>query len=289
MDRSIIELYDEYTHRPLPRRVFIERLIALVGSSAAAMAILPLLDNNYANAQTVPANDPRLEMLWVTFKGASGDVRAYLAMPKQGAAKRGGVVVVHENRGANPHIVDVTRRIALEGYNALAVDLLSPQGGTPTPFDDDKARDMFAKIDRAVAVKDLVAAVEYLKSRPDSNGKIGAVGFCFGGGMVNQLAVATGPDLTAAVAYYGGAPSAESVPRIKAKMLLHFAGNDTNTNAGIPKYEEALKSAGVDYKLYMYEGAEHAFNNDTNAARYNKAAADLAWSRTVAFLKSNLA
>jgi carboxymethylenebutenolidase len=288
MDRSIIELYDEYTHRPLARRVFIERLIALVGSSAAAMALLPLLDNNYAIAQTVPADDPRLEMSWVTFKGASGDVRAYLAMPKQAAAKRGGVVVVHENRGANPHIVDVARRVALQGYNALAVDLLSPQGGTPTPFDEDKARDMFTRIDPGLAVKDLAAAVQYLKSRPDSNGKVGALGFCFGGAMVNQLATVA-PDLTAVVAYYGRAPAAENVPKIKAKMLLHYAGNDAGVNATVPKFEEGLKSAGVDYKLYMYEGAEHAFNNDTNAARYNKAAADLAWSRTVAFLKSNLA
>ncbi len=286
MDRRIIELYDEYTHRPLARRTFIERLAVLAGGSAAAMALLPLLDNNYANAATVNADDPRLDSSHITFKGASGDVRAYLVVPKQAPAKRAGVIVIHENRGVNPHIEDVARRVALEGYTALGVDLLSPFGGTPT--DEDQARDRFAKIDRAVAVNDLVAAVAYLKSRPDSNGKVGAIGFCFGGGMANLLATAA-PDLTADVAYYGQQPSAAEAAKIKAKLLLHYAGNDRNIDAGIPQYEAALKSAGVDYRIYMYEGVEHGFNNDTAGVRYNKPAADLAWSRTVTFLKSTLA
>lgn len=286
MDRRIIELYDEYTHRPLPRRLFIERLIALAGSSTAAMALLPLLENNYANAAVVDPNDTRLDASRITYKGASGDVHAYLAVPKQAPAKRAGVIVIHENRGLNPHIEDMTRRVALEGYTALGPDLLSPAGGTPA--DEDKARDMIGKLDREATVKNLVAAVAYLKSRPDSNGKVGAIGFCWGGGMTNQLAIAAS-DLTAAVPYYGPVPSTDNVKNIKAKMLLQYAGNDSFVNPGVPKYEEALKSAGVDYKTYKYEGAEHAFNNETNAARYNKGAADLAWSRTVAFLKSTLA
>ncbi len=285
LDRRFIDLYDEYTHRPLPRRTFIERLAALAGSSAAATALLPLLENNYAKAAVIDPGDSRLETTRISFKGASGDVRAYLAVPKRAPAKRAGVIVIHENRGLNPHIEDVTRRVALEGYTALGVDLLSPLGGTPS--DEDKARDMIAKLDRDATAKDLVAAVAYLKSRPDSNGKVGAMGFCWGGGMTNRLATAS-PDLAAAVPYYGAQPAAVDAAKIKAKLLLHYAGNDANVNPGIPKYEEALKRAGVDYKLYMYDGAEHAFNNDTNAARYNKAAADLAWSRTLAFLKSTL-
>jgi carboxymethylenebutenolidase len=285
MDRRIIELYDEYTHRPLPRRTFIERLISLAGSSAAAMALLPMLENDYANAATIAEGDPRLDVSRVAYKGASGDVRAYLAVPKQGPAKRAGVTVIHENRGLNPHIEDVARRVAVEGFTALAPDLLSPSGGTPS--DEDKAREMIGKLDRSAAVKNLVAAVEYLKGRSDANGKVGVVGFCWGGGMANLLATAA-PDLSAAVVYYGPVPPAESVPNIKAKMLLQYAGNDSFVNPGVPKYEEALKAAGVDYRAYTYAGAEHAFNNDTNGARYNKAAADLAWSRTIAFLKANL-
>jgi carboxymethylenebutenolidase len=285
MDRRIIELYSEYTHRPLPRREFIERLIVLAGGSAAAMAILPLLENNYAEAATIAPSDPRLQTSFVTFKGASGDVRGYLAVAKQAPAKRAGVVVIHENRGLNPHIEDVARRVALEGYTALGVDLLSALGGTPS--DEDKAREMIGKLDIGTTVRDAVAAVEYLKSRPDSNGKVGAIGFCWGGGMVDRLAMAA-PDLTAAVSYYGPIPPTDDASKIKAKMLLHYAGNDSFVNPNVPKWEQALKSAGVDYKAYTYDGAEHAFNNDTAGARYNKQAADLAWSRTTQFLKSTL-
>jgi carboxymethylenebutenolidase len=286
MDRRIIDLYDEYTHRPLPRRMFIERLAALAGSSAAAMALLPLLENNYAKAAIVAADDARLDTSRVSYKGASGDVRAYLAVAKETGAKRAGVIVIHENRGLNPHIEDVARRVAVEGFTALAPDLLSSQGGTPA--DPDKARTMIGSLDRASAVKDLVAAVAYLKGRRDANGKVGAIGFCWGGGMTNLLAVAS-PDLAAAVPYYGAVAPAEDAAKIKAKMLLHYAGNDSFVNGGIAKYEEALKSAGVSYTIHMYDGAEHAFNNDTAGVRYNKQAADLAWSRTVAFLKATLA
>jgi carboxymethylenebutenolidase len=285
MDRRIIELYDEYTHRPLERREFFQRLAVLAGSSTAAYALLPLLENNYARAAIVDPADARLATGMVTFKGASGDVRGYVATPKTGAAKRPGVIVVHENRGLNPHTQDVARRVALEGFTALAPDALSPLGGTPA--NEDEARAAFARIDRDQAGRDLVAAIAYLKGRPDAAGPVGAIGFCWGGGMVNLLAV-NAPDLAAAVPFYGlVAPTAE-VPRIKAKLQLHYAGNDPRINAGIPEYEAALRAAGVAYEKFVYDGAEHAFLNDTGAARYNKTAADLAWSRTIAFLQASL-
>ena len=285
MDPRILKLYDEYTHAPLPRRVFLERLTALCGSSAAAMAMLPLLDSNYAQAATVATDDPRLAASWVSYRGASGDIRSYLVTPKSVAAKRPGVIVVHENRGLNPHIQDVTRRVALAGFTALGVDLLSPLGGTPA--DDDQARDAFAKIDRNRAHLDAVGAVAYLESRPDAAGTVGAVGFCFGGMIVNQLAVAA-PSLDAGVVFYGRQPPASDVPKIKARLLLHYAGNDEGVNAGLATYEAALKANGVAYEQHVYPGVEHAFHNDTSAARYNKAAAELAWNRTIAFFRSTL-
>ncbi len=285
MDARILKLYDEYTHAPLPRRVFIERLAALCGSTAAAMALLPLLDSNYANAATVPADDARVATSWVTYKGASGDVKAYVATPRSGAAKRPGVIVVHENRGLTPHIQDVTRRVALAGFTGLGVDLLSSLGGTPA--DEDKARELFAKIDRNTVHLDAVAAVAYLESRPDASGPVGAVGFCFGGQIVNQIATAA-PSLDAAVPFYGRQPPASDVPKIKAKLLLHYAGNDDGINGGIAAYEAALKANGVTYEQHVYPGVEHAFHNDTSAARYNQAAAELAWTRTIAFFKVTL-
>jgi carboxymethylenebutenolidase len=285
MDARILRLYDEYTHAPLPRRVFIERLVALCGSTAAAMALLPLLDNNYANAATVPVDDARVATSWITYKGASGDVKAYLATLRSGPAKRPGVIVVHENRGVTPHIQDVTRRFALAGFTGLAVDLLSSQGGTPA--DEGKARDLFAKIDRNAVYLDAVGAVSYLESRADAFGPVGAVGFCVGGQIVNQLATAA-PSLDAAVVFYGRPPPATDVPKIKARMLLHYAGNDEGTNAGMAAYEAALKANGIAYEQHVYLGAEHAFHNDTAGARYNQAAAELAWTRTIAFLRATL-
>jgi carboxymethylenebutenolidase len=285
MDPRILELYDEYTHAPLPRRLFLERLAALCGSTAAAMAVLPLLDGNYAHAATVAPDDARIATSWVTYKGASGDVRAYLAIPRSGPAKRPGVVVVHENRGLTPHIQDVTRRVALAGFTGLGVDLLSSLGGTPA--DEDKGRELFAKLDRNAAHLDAVGAVAYLASRPDALGTVGAVGFCFGGQIVNQMAVAA-PNLDAGVAFYGRQPAAGDVPKIKARMLLHYAGNDAGINAGIEAYEAALKANGIRYEQHVYPGVEHAFHNDTSAARYNKDAAELAWARTIAFLRSAL-
>jgi carboxymethylenebutenolidase len=285
MDRRIIDLYDEYTHRPLERRVFLERLAVLVGGSAAAYALLPLLENNYARAALVDPADPRLATSTIGYPGATGEVLAYLAVPKAGPPKRAGVIVIHENRGLNAHIKDVARRVAVAGFTALAPDALSPIGGTPS--DEDQARAGFGRLDRDATVRNFVAAIAYLKRRPDAAGLVGAVGFCWGGGMVNLLAVSA-PDLAAAVAFYGlAAPTAE-VPKIKAKLQLHYAGHDPRINAGIPEYEAALKAAGVAHEKHVYEGTDHAFHNDTGAARYNQAAAQLAWSRTIAFFKANL-
>lgn len=283
--REMIEAYDEYTHLTLDRRRFMAKLTKLAGSGAAAAAIAPMLASNYARAETVPADDPRLTIEEVTFPGPEGDVRGYLAMPADADGKLPAVIVIHENRGLNPHIKDVTRRMALEGFVALAVDLLSRQGGTPPS--DEEAAAMFQGIDRGALVGDAVAAIPYLQDRPETNGKVGAMGFCFGGGIVNGMAVQS-PDLVAGVAYYGAQPAAEDVASIEAKLLLHYAGLDERINAGIAVYEAALKAADVDYTIYVYEGVNHAFNNDTSEARYDADAAALAWSRTVDFLKEAL-
>jgi carboxymethylenebutenolidase len=285
MDPRIIELYDDYTHRPLERRVFLERLAALAGGTAAAMALLPFLENNYAHAALVDPADARIATSTISFNGATGEIRGYLAVPKSGPAKRAGVIVIHENRGLNPHIQDVVRRVAIAGFTGLGPDMLTPLGGTPS--DEDAARAAIGRLDRADAVRNLVAAVAYLKSRPDATGAVGAVGFCWGGGMVNLLAVAA-PDLTAGAPFYGLVAPAADVPKIKAKLQLHYAGNDPRINAGIAEYEGALKASKASYELFMYEGAEHAFHNDTAGARYSKAAAELAWSRTMAFFKKTL-
>lgn len=284
MDQRIINLYDEYTHAPLDRRVFLERLAGLAGSAAAASALLPLLENNYALAQQVKADDARLRIERAAFPGATGPVGGYLARP-QGAAKAPAVIVIHENRGLNPHIEDVARRVALAGFVALAPDLLSPLGGTPT--DEDRARDMIGKLDAQQTVANLKAAVSWLSGHEASTGKVGVIGFCWGGGMANQLAVAE-PELDAAVAFYGRQPRPERVAAIRAPLLLHYAGLDEGINQGIPAFEQALKAAGKNYALHMYEGVNHAFHNDTAQARYSEPAARLAWERTVAFLKKEL-
>ena len=285
MDPRIIALYDEYTHAPLPRRTFLERLAVLAGGSAAAYALLPLLENNYARAAVIAPDDARLSAGRVAIPLPGGTMRAYVATPRDGPAKRAGVIVIHENRGLNAHIEDVTRRVALAGYTAVGVDMLSAQGGTPP--DEDRARALFAKIDAKTAVADLVALVDWLRAGPDANGRVGAIGFCWGGGMVNLLAVAS-PALTAAVPFYGVAPPTADVPKIRATLLMHYAGNDPRINAGAPAYEAALEAAGVPYTAYVYEGVEHAFHNDTAGVRYNEAAAKLAWSRTLAFLQAML-
>ncbi len=283
MDQRIINLFDEFTHKPLRREEFMSRLVKLTGSTAAALAVLPLLEVNYAHAKTIEEQDDRLVTESVTYPG-DDEMKAYVARPKADG-KYPGVIVIHENRVLNPHIEDVARRVALAGFLAVAPDALSPQGGTPA--DQDKAREMFQKIDATRNTNNFVKAIAYLKSRKDCSGKVGAVGFCWGGRMTNLLAV-NAPDLNAAVAYYGTQPDTADVPKIKAALLLHYAGTDDRVNAGIPAYEEALKKANIPYELYKYEGAQHAFNNDTAPTRYNEAAAKQAWERTIAFFNKNL-
>ena len=285
MDQKIIDLYDEYTHTPLDRRLFLSRLAKLTGSIAAASALVPLLAANPARAAIVASEDPRLETERVRYPGATGDVNAYVARPK-GAGKLPAVIVIHENRGLNPHIEDVTRRMALEGFLVLAPDLLSPLGGTPA--NEDTAREMIGKLDAGQTVANLRGAVDFLASHAQGNGKVGVMGFCWGGGMAGDLAVHA-PALAAAVIYYGRQPKGTDVEKIQAPLLLHYAGLDTRINEGIVEFESALKQANKTYALHVYEGVNHAFNNDTSEARYNKQAAELAWSRTVAFLKSRLA
>ena len=282
---EMIRLYDEYTHLTLDRRKFMGQLTKLTGSAAAAAAIVPLLEANQARAAIVPEDDVRLKSENITYPGAAGEMKGYLVSPLEAAGKLPAVIVIHENRGLNPHIRDVARRFALDGFLALAPDFLAPAGGTPA--NEDEARDMIGKLDPAQTIANAVATVAYLKQHSSSNGKVGAVGFCWGGGVVNRLAV-NAPDLAAAVAYYGSVPDPADVSKIKAKLLLHYAGLDERINAGIPAFRKALEAAGVEHQIYLYEGANHAFNNDTAEARYNKEAADLAWGRTIEFLKSAL-
>lgn len=283
MDQRIIDLYDEYTHAPLPRRVFLERLATLTGGTAAALAVLPLLENR-AVAAVIEPDDARIAATSVTFPGQSGEVKGYLVKPAAGG-KSGAVVVIHENRGLNAHTKDVARRVAVDGFLALAVDFLSPAGGTPS--DEDQARELIGKLDPAQTTANAIAAVAYLRSHADGNGKVGAVGFCWGGGQIGQLAV-NDPSLDAAVVYYGRTPDPADVPKIKAPLLLNYAGLDNRINESVPAFREALDKAGVAYTLHMYEGANHAFNNDTSAERYNPEAAKLAWDRTLAFFAENL-
>lgn len=282
LDRRIVELYDEYTHKPLDRRVFMNRLLAIAGTAAAAEAALALLEPNYAHAQQVAPDDARITVsrLDQTVDGVA--LKGYLVAPKA-EAKRGGVLVIHENRGLNPHIEDITRRMALEGFTALGLDFLTPLGGTPA--DPDAARALFPQLSVESVVTQGRAALKYLAARPDANGKTGAVGFCWGGGAVNDLAVAV-PELAAGVVFYGRPPDLAKVPQIKARLLIQQAGRDTRLVQMLPDYEKALKAAGIQYEAIVYPDVDHAFMNDTSAERYNAAAAKQAWSRTVAFLKA---
>ena len=284
MDQKIIELYDDFTHRHLDRRLFLEQVTKLVGSSALALTMMAALRSDYARAATIPIDDPRLTSENVSMPGGSGAVKGYLARPK-GNAKLPGVVVIHQNRGLNPHIEDVARRVALEGYVAVGVDCLSVLGGTPK--DEDKAMQEFTQLKSDQALAELVQAIAYLKARPDTNGKIGTIGFCWGGSMVNRLAVAAGPDLNAGVAFYGSAPALDQVPKIKAALLLNYAGLDNRVNATRPGYEDALKAAHVEYAAYVYPDANHAFFDDTTD-RYRPEAAKLAWERSKAFFAQHL-
>jgi carboxymethylenebutenolidase len=284
MDQRIIELYDDFTHRHFNRRLFLEQVTKLVGSSALAMTMMAALRSDYARAATIPVDDPRLTIQRVVMPGSSGEVKGYLARPR-GAAKLPGVVVIHQNRGLNPHIEDVTRRVALEGYIAVGVDCMSVLGGTPA--DEDQAMKDFSKLTPDAATGELMQAIVYLKSRPDAAGKLGTIGFCWGGGMVNRLAEAAGPDLTAGVAFYGIAPPLDQVSKIKAAMLLNYAGLDDRVDATRPGYEDALKAAHVDYRIYVYPNVNHAFFDDTTD-RYNADAAKLAWERAKAFFAQHL-
>jgi carboxymethylenebutenolidase len=284
MDKKITTLYDDYRHGRIDRRNFIGKLVAVAGSTAAAMTLLPILESNTMGDFLHDQNDQDLVSEFIKYPGETGEMRAYLSHPKTGS-KFPAVVVIHENRGLVPHIQDVTRRMAKEGFLALAPDALSPVGGTPE--DVSNVGEKFSQLVPEQTTKNFVAAVKYLKTHPLSTGKVGCTGFCWGGAMTNQVAV-NSPDLNAAVPYYGMPPKPEQIASIKAPIMAHYAGNDERINQGIPAFEEALKKNNKEYQIFMYEGASHAFNNDSNAERYNEAAAKLAWSRTIAFFKEKL-
>lgn len=285
--QAMIDLYDHYTHVGLDRRALMAGLVKLTGSAATAAAVVPMLEASPAAASITDAADPQLHSETIQWPdGGQHELAGYLVRPVAAKRKLGTVIVIHENRGLTEHIRDVARRLALKGYLVLAPDYLAPAGGTPT--DEDKARTMIGALDRAATVADGVATVDYAAKLTGGNGRVGAVGFCWGGGMVNAVACAAGDRLAVAVPYYGPQPDAAAVPAIKAHMVLHYAGLDDRIDAGIPAYEAALKAARVRYELYVYPGVNHAFNNDTAAQRYDKAASDLAWTRTLAALDTGL-
>lgn len=284
LDPRVINLYNNYVHSTLPRREFIAQLVKITGSAAAAAAVLPLVEPNYAHGQQVPENDRKLKAGYVTYQGVSGAVKAYMARPKT-RGKLPAVLVIHENRGLNKHIEDVARRAALAGYLALAPDGLSSAGGAPA--DQEAARDLFAKTEPAKIAGDVLAGVPFLASHAESTGRVGSVGFCYGGGIALRCAVdATG--LTAAVGFYGRQLSAEDTAKLKVPVMLHYAGNDERINAGIADFRTALDANKVAYSINMYPGTDHGFHNDTSEARYNKVAAQLAWTRTVQFFDTYL-
>jgi carboxymethylenebutenolidase len=285
MDQRIINLFDEYTHKPLKREDFLAKLTKLAGGTAAAMAILPMLEGKYALANQVSEEDEDLTMEDISYASKNCTMKGYLVMPKNAKGKLGAVLVVHENRGLTPHIKDVTRRIAKAGFIALGIDALSPFGGTPA--NEDEGRAMFPKLDPAQNIENIKSGLDYLRALKNSNKKTGCVGFCWGGAIANAMAVSD-PLLNAAVPYYGRQAAAVDVPKIKAKLMLQYAGMDERVNEGIPAYETALKENKIDYKLYIYEGAQHAFNNDSSPARYNAEVAKLAWDRTITFFKEEL-
>jgi carboxymethylenebutenolidase len=284
-DPEVLKLFDQYVHGQLSRRDFIASATRYAVAGATGASLLSALSPVFA-AQ-VAATDPRIKGGYAEYPSPNGNgtLRGYLVQPANSSGKLPTVLVVHENRGLNPHIEDVTRRLALEGFLAFAPDALFPLGGYPG--DEDKARELFGKLDQAKTRADFVEAVRILRSHPAGNGKVGVVGFCYGGGMANYLATVV-PDLAAAVPFYGAQPAASEVPKIKAPLLIHDAENDTRIRAGWPAYETALKAAGVHYEYHVYPGTEHGFNNDTTP-RYDQAAAKLAWQRTVGFFKRHLA
>ena len=279
MDQRIINLYDEYTHKPLTRAEFLTKLARLTGGMAAAAAVLPLLESDYARSLMTEEDSTKLITEYITYPGVPAEMRAYVARPKK-KKKYAAVVVIHENRGLNAHIEDVARRAAMAGYLAIAPNALAPLGGTPA--NEDEARTLFGTLKAEDSLKNFMGVFDYLATRKDFNGKAGCVGFCWGGAMSGSLAVNV-PALKAAVAFYGRQPADADVPKINAAIQLHYASLDERVNAGIPAYEAALKANNKPYELHMYEGVNHAFHNDTSASRYNEAAAKLAWERTLDF------
>jgi carboxymethylenebutenolidase len=285
-DQELLNLFDQYVHGAIDRRGFIDRAGKFAVGGLTAAALLDMLNPKFAEAQQVPKDDKRLKTEYLEYPSPKGNekTRGYLARPANATGKLAGVLVVHENRGLNPHIEDIARRLALDDFMAFAPDALAPLGGYPG--DEDKAREVFPKLDQTKTREDFVAAASYLKTRPDCTGKIGAVGFCYGGGIVNMLATRM-PDLAAGVPFYGGQPPAEDVPKIKAPLLIQYAENDERINAGWPAFEAALKANNVKYEMFNYPGTQHGFNNDTTP-RYDEKSAKLAWQRTVEFFKKNL-
>ena len=284
--QELLNLFDLYVHGDIDRRGFLERAAKFAVGGMTAAGLLDALSPRFAEAQLVAKDDKRLRTEWIDYESpqGTGKVRAYLARPESATGKLPGILVIHENRGLNPHIEDITRRLALDNFVALAPDALTPFGGYPG--DEDKAREAFAKVDQAKTREDLVAGAGVLKARPECTGKIGVVGVCWGGTMANMLATRL-PDLAAAVPFYGGQPAAADAARIKAPLLIHYADNDDRINSGWPAYEAALKPSGVAYTMYRYPGTQHGFNNDTTP-RYDRAGAGLAWQRTVEFFNKNL-
>lgn len=286
MDPRVIRLYDDYVHGRMPRRDFVRRLAGIAGSAAAASALLPLIEPNYVQARQVPDDDPRLRVERVTYPGSSGPVQAYLARPATASGPLPGVLVIHENRGLNAHIEDVARRAALAGYLALAPDGLSVAGGAPV--DQEQARDLFAATDRDTINADVIAGVPWLAGRDDCTGKVGTVGFCYGGGIALRCA-AEHAQVGAAVCFYGEALADDQVATVRAPLAMHYAGDDPRINAGIAAFRAALDRHGVAYSLHMYPGTGHGFHNDASAARYKPEAAKLAWQRTIALFDVALA
>lgn len=284
--QEVFDLYDDYAHNRLSRRDFIDKLSIYAVGSMTVPALMSFLMPNYQDNVQVKPDDPRLKTEYITYNSpkGGGSIKALLSKPADATKPLGGIVVVHENRGLNPYIEDVARRAALAGFITIAPDALTPLGGYPGT--DDKGRELQAKRDKNEMLEDFIAAFEYLKSNKECNGKVGVVGFCFGGWIANMMAVKI-PDLAAAVPFYGAQPSRDQVARIKAPLLLHFGELDTHVNEGWPAYEAALKEEKKEYTAYVYPGVNHGFHNDTTP-RYDKAAAELAWKRTIEFFKTKL-
>lgn len=283
---EVLKLFDKYVHGIIPRREFLKNAAKFAVAGVTAEGLLEALNPKFAEAQEVQGNDPRIKAQYVEYPSPAGygTLRGYLVQPANASGKLPTVLVVHENRGLNPHIEDITRRLALDGFIAFAPDALFPLGGYPG--DEDKARDLFTKLDQSKTREDFVAAAAILKKLPQGNGKVGVTGFCYGGGISNFLATRI-PDLAAAVPFYGNQPAPEDAAKIKSPLLIHYAENDERINAGWPKYEAALKAAGVKYEAYIYPGTQHGFNNNTTP-RFDANASKLAWTRTVAFFKQHL-